>query len=164
MENLSLYQITGAFPILMQQEEISEEEKEKIKGELTTLLQQKSNSIIGYTRNIELTIKAMKEEEERISSNRKALENRLKNFKEYVKNCMEGNGILKVETDLGSLSIAKSPISVEITNEDEIPSEYKVEVTTIKVDKKKIADDFKNTGELIGGVEIHTDNTNLRIK
>ena len=34
----------------------------------------------------------------------------------------------------------------------------------IKVDKKKIAEAFKSTGELIEGVEIHTDNTNLRIK
>ena len=29
---------------------------------------------------------------------------------------------------------------------------------------KKIAEAFKSTGELIEGVEIHTDNTNLRIK
>ena len=164
MSNLKLYQITEAFPILMQQEEISEEEKTKIRDELTMLLQQKSNSIIGYSKNIELTINAMKEEEERISSDRKILENRLKNFKEYVKNCMENNGIQKVETSLGSLTIAKSPISIEVVDEEKIPDEYKTEVISIKVDKKKIADNFKNTGELISGVEIHTNNTNLRIK
>jgi len=164
MSNLKLYQITEAFPILMQQEEISEEEKTKIRDELTMLLQQKSNSIIGYSKNIELTINAMKEEEERISSDRKILENRLKNFKEYVKNCMENNGIQKVETSLGSLTIAKSPISIEVVDEEKIPDEYKTEVISIKVDKKKITDNFKNTGELISGVEIHTNNTNLRIK
>ncbi len=163
-KELSLYQITGAFPMLMQQEEMNDEEKEKVKEELTTLLQEKSNSIIGYTKNIELTIKAMKEEEERISNNRKALENRLKNFKDYVKACMENSGIQKVETDLGSLSIAKSPISVEIVDENIIPDEYKEVIFTTKVDKKKISDHFKATGELISGVDIHADNTNLRIK
>ena len=163
-KELSLYQITEAFPVLMAQDEMSDEDKNKVKEELTILLQRKSNSIIGYTKNIELTIEAMKKEEERISNNRKVLENRLKNFKEYVKNCMEGNGIKKVETDLGSLTIAKSPISIEIIDEEKIPDEYKEIVFSTKVNKKKIADNFKATGELIEGVEIHSDNTNLRVK
>lgn len=163
-EGLSLYEITGAFPKLMAQEEMSEEDRNRVEKELTTLLQKKSNAIIAYSKNIELAIKAMKEEETRISANRKALENRLEQFKKYVKECMEGNGINKIETDLGTLSIAKSPISVEIVNEEEIPDEYKEVIFTTKVDKKKIADAFKSTGELIEGVEIHTDNTNLRIK
>lgn len=163
-KELSLYEITGAFPKLMAQEEMSEEDKNKVEEELTTLLQKKSNAVIAYSKNIELTIKAMKEEEARISNNRKSLENRLEQFKKYVKECMEGNGINKIETDLGTLSIARSPISVEIVNEEEIPDEYKEVIFTTKVDKKKIADAFKSTGELVEGVEIHTDNTNLRIK
>lgn len=163
-KELSLYEITGTFPKLMAQEEMSEEDKNKVEEELTTLLQKKSNAVIAYSKNIELTIKAMKEEESRISTNRKALENRLEQFKKYVKECMEGNGINKIETDLGTLSIAQSPISVEIVNEEEIPDEYKEVIFTTKVDKKKIADAFKSTGELVEGVEIHTDNTNLRIK
>ena len=164
MSELSLYEITGAFPKLMAQEEMSEEDKNRVEEELTTLLQKKSNAVIAYSKNIELTIKAMKEEESRISTNRKALENRLEQFKKYVKECMEGNGINKIETDLGTLSIAKSPISVEIVNEENVPDEYKEVIFTTKVDKKKIAEAFKSTGELIEGVEIHTDNTNLRIK
>ena len=161
---LSLYEITGAFPKLMAQEEMSEEDKNKVEEELTTLLQKKSNAVIAYSKNIELTIKAMKEEESRISTNRKVLENRLEQFKKYVKECMEGNGINKIETDLGTLSIARSLISVEIVNEENVPDEYKEVIFTTKVDKKKIADAFKSTGEVIEGVEIHTDNTNLRIK
>ena len=164
MSNLSLYEITNAFPTLMESEEITEEDKNRIKEELTMLLQHKSQNIIGYTKNIELTINAMKEEEDRISSNRKALENKLTKFKQYVKECMENNGITKITTGLGTLSIAKSPISVEIENEDEVPSEFKQEVLTVKVDKKAIADNFKATGEIPNGVIIHADNTNLRIK
>nr|DAQ65698.1 MAG TPA: resistance protein [Caudoviricetes sp.] len=164
MNNLNLYEITNAFPALMENEEISEENKKQIEEELTLLLQQKSQNIIGYIRNMELTAEAMKNEEKRISERRKQIENHIVRFKEYVKDCMENNGILKIETGLGTLSTAKSPISVEIINESVIPDEYKTEVVTIKVDKKKIADNFKATGELIDGVIIHTDNTNLRIK
>ena len=164
MNNLSLYEITSGFPALMDNEEITEEEKKKIEDELIVLLQQKSQNIIGYTKNIELTINAMKEEEKRISENRKALENKMIRFKEYVKECMENNGITKIETSLGTLSIAKSPTSVEIVNEDEVPSEFKQEITTIKIDKTKIKDNFKETGEIPAGVNIITTNTNLRIK
>ena len=85
MNDLSLYQITGAFPMIMDQEEIAPELKEELERELTTLLQEKSQNIIGYTRNIELTIEAMKTEEKRISDQRKTLENKLTKFKEYTK-------------------------------------------------------------------------------
>ena len=164
MNELSLYQITSAFPKLMENEEITEEDKTKIEEELTLLLQSKSQNIIGYTKNVELTIEAMKTEEKRISEQRKALENRLVNFKEYVKECMEKNGFTKIETTLGTLSIAKNPISVEIVNEDEVPNEYKKEVVTTKIDKKAIADNFKATGEIVAGVKMNTQNTSLRIK
>ena len=164
MDNLSLYEITSGFPALMENEEISVEDKKKIEDELVVLLQQKSQNIIGYTKNIELTINAMKEEEKRIADNRKILENKMARFKEYVKECMENNGFTKIETGLGTLSIAKSPASVEIINEDEIPSEFKQEVVTVKIDKTKIKNNFKETGEIPAGVNIVTTNTNLRIK
>ena len=164
MSNLRLYKITSGFPALKQNEEITEEDKIKIKEELTQLLQKKSQNIIGYIKNIELTIEAMKEEEKRIADNRKVLENKMGRFKEYVKECMERNGITKIETSLGTLSIAKSPISIEIVKEEEIPKEFKQEVITVKIDKTKIKNNFKETGEIPNGVKVVTTNTNLRIK
>ena len=164
MNNLALYQITNTFPIIMENEELTEELKQDLIEELTILLQQKSKNIIGYSRNMELTIEAMKNEEKRIAERRKSLENRLSKLKEYVKGCMEQNGITKLETEIGTLSIAKNPISVEVINEDEIPNEYKQEIITTKIDKKAISDNFKATGEIIPGVKINTQNTSLRIK
>ena len=164
MNSLSLYQITGMIPVIMEQEEITPELKEQLEKELTELLQQKSQNIIGYTKNIELTIEAMKTEERRISEQRKALENKLDNFKQYVKECMEQNGIKKIETGLGIISIAKNPISIEIENEEEVPDEFKTVITTTKIDKTKIKDKFKETGEIPDGVRINTENTSLRIK
>lgn len=164
MNSLSLYQITGMIPTIMEQEEITPELKEQLEKELTELLQQKSQNIIGYTKNIELTIEAMKTEEKRISEQRRVLENKLDNFKQYVKECMEQNRIKKIETGLGTISIAKNPISVEIENEEEVPDEFKTVITTTKIDKTKIKDNFKETGEIPDGVKINTENTSLRIK
>ena len=46
MENLSLYQITSSFPKLIE-EEMPEEDKKEVEKELTELLQQKSQNLIG---------------------------------------------------------------------------------------------------------------------
>ena len=164
MENLSLYQITSAFPKLIDQEEMSEEDKKEVEKELTELLQKKSKNLIGYIRNIELTIEAMKNEEKRISEQRKTLESRITKFKEYVKESMEQNGFIKIETPLGILNIAKNPISVEIYDEAQIPDEYKTKVVEIKVDKTAIKKALKETGEIIPGTKIIDNKTSLRIK
>ena len=167
MNSLSLYNITNKFVELMdraQEGELTEEEYNQLGEELAIQLQQKSSNIIGYTKNIESLINAMKEEEKRISDNRKALENKLDKFKQYVKDNMERLNITKIETELGTLSIANNPISVEITNEDEIPNEFKQEIVTIKVDKTAIKNHFKETGEILPGTQIIDNKTNLRIK
>lgn len=164
MNNFSLYNITSAFPMIMEQEEIALELKEELERELTVLLHEKSQNIIGYTRNIELTIEAMKTEEKRISEQRKALENKLDKFKEYVKGCMEQGGFTKVDTELGTLTIARNPMSVEIENEDEVPDEFKIQVVTTKIDKTAIKNHFKETGEILPGIKIVDDKTSLRIK
>lgn len=164
MNSLSLYDITSAFPLIMEQEEMAPELKEELERKLTILLQEKSQNIIGYVRNMELTVDAMKTEEKRISEQRKGIENKIEKFKNYVKECMERNGFSKIDTGLGSLAIAKNPMSLEIENEDEIPIEFKQEIVTTKIDKTAIKKHFKETGEIIPGTIIVDDKTSLRIK
>lgn len=77
---------------------------------------------------------------------------------------MEQNGFTKIETQLGALSIAKNPISVEIYDEAQIPDEYKTKVIEIKVDKTAIKKTLKETGEIIPGTRIIDNKTSLRIK
>ncbi len=167
MSNLSLYNITNKFVELMdkaQEGELTEEEYNQLGEELALQLQQKGSNIIGYTKNIELTIDAMKAEEKRIADNRKSLESKLEKFKQYVKDNMERLGITKMDTELGTLSITRNPISVEIEKEDAIPNEFKLEVVTTKIDKTAIKNHFKQTGEVVPGVIIVDNKTSLRIK
>lgn len=167
MENLSLYKITNSFTELMskaEEGELTPEEYEKLGEELAIQLQAKSANIIGYYQNENALLEAIDIQIKRLQDFKKAKQNSIDKYKQYVKENMERLGLQKIETELGSLSIAKSPISVEIINEDELPSEFKLEVVTTKIDKKAIADNFKSTGEIPNGVVIHTENTNLRIK
>ena len=164
MGGLTLYDITGRFMEIMNQEELTQEEFDAFKAELGEMLQTKSTGIIGYVRNTETTIAAIKSEEERLYAMRKAFENRLDKFKKYVKDNMETMGLESVDTQIGKLSIAKSPASVTITSEDEIPAEFKIIKQEIVVDKKRILEHFKDTGEVLDGTQINTSNTYLKIK
>lgn len=164
MSNLSLYNITNKFVELMENDELTEEQVQEIGTELAEQLTNKSANVIGYVRNVDSTIEAIKAEENRLKEMRKRGEARLEKFKEYVKACMDKLQLTKIETELGTLTIAKNPISVEIIDENLVPEEYKTVVTEVKIDKKAIGDNFKANGEIVAGTKVHADNTSLRIK
>lgn len=167
MSDLTLYNITNEFTELMdkaQNGELTEEEYNKLGEELAQELQNKSSNIIGYIRNSELLIEAMKTEEKRISDTRKTGEAKLEKFKQYVLENMERLGLKEIPTELGSLKINKNPMSVEIENEAEVPNEFKTIVQTTKIDKTAIKNYFKETGEIVAGTRIIDDKTSLRIK
>lgn len=167
MSNLSLYNITNRFAELMDKAnegELTEEEYNELGNELALELQNKSANIIGYIKNSESLLDAMKAEEKRLSDIRKQGEAKLEKFYQYVKENMERLNLLEIPTELGSLKIAKNPMSVEIENEDEIPSEFKQEVVTVKIDKTAIKNHFKETGEIVAGTRIIDNKTSLRIK
>lgn len=164
MENFKLYQITNGFMALNDNEELSDDEKQEIGLQLCDALENKSSNIIAYYQQEKILLDGIDAEIKRLQEYKKATQNKIERYKEYVKSNMELLGIDKIETPVGKISIAKSPISVEVVDIDAIPGEYKTVVEEIKVDKTKIKDNFKSTGEMIPGVKIITDNTNLRVK
>lgn len=167
MNNLSLYNITNKFVELMdkaQDGELTEEEYNELGNELAQELQNKSSNIIGYIKNSESLLEAMKVEEKRLAEIRKKGEKKLDKFYQYVKENMERLGLMEIPTELGKLKITKNPMSIEIENEDEIPSEFKKEVVTTQIDKAAIKNHFKDTGEIVLGIRIIDNKTSLRIK
>ena len=167
MSDLTLYNITNRFTDLMdkaQNGEITEEEYNELGFEIAQELQTKGANVIGYIRNTELLIEAMKAEEKRIADTRKTGEAKLEKFKQYVLENMERLGLDKIPTELGTLSIAKNPMSVEIEDETAVPEEFKTIVQTVKIDKTAIKNHFKETGEVVAGVQIVDDKSSLRIK
>lgn len=164
--SMSLYDINRNYADLFDKfddGEISTEEL-KEKGEfLAKELKEKSKGIIGFQKNVELTISAYKEEEERLKERRKSLENKLEKFKQYVMNNMKEMGIEKIETPLGILSISKNPVSVEITDEKMIPEEYLIIEQVKKPNKKAIKEALQSNID-VQGVRLVSDKTSLRIK
>lgn len=145
-------------------EELTEEDKKQIEEQLTQALTKKSTNIVGYYQERKSLVEAIDVQIKRLQDFKKQETNKLDRYKDYVKSNMEVLGIEKIETPVGTISLAKSPLSIDILDEEVIPSEYKEVVTSIKVDKKAIADNFKSTGEVIPGVKINFDNRYLKIK
>lgn len=166
MKNLSLYNITNSFITLFEkaeQGELTKEEIEEQGKDLAISLKNKSTSIIGYIRNLDLTSEAIKNEIDRLTTMKKAIDNKNAKFKEYVKQNMEELELQKIDTELGTLSIAKNPASVEIYDESMIADEYKKEKVTVTIDKTAIKNAIKE-GKEVEGARLVEDKTSLRIK
>lgn len=167
MENkLSLYNITENFITLFEKAEngeLTQEELQEQGNDLALALKNKSTSVIGYVRNSELTSEAIKNEIDRLTAMKKVLDNRKSKFKEYVKENMERLDLKKIETELGTLSVASNPASVEIFDETLIAEEYKKEKVTVTIDKTAIKNALKS-GKEVQGARLVEDKTSLRIK
>ena len=168
MENLSLYQISGRFYELMARvaadETLTEEEANEQHNELALMLQRKTPGVIGYYRQMEVTVDAVDAEIKRLSAMKSKLEKAKENYKQYVKDCMDMMGISEISTNLGMLKIAKNPMSVEVLNADEVPEEFKKTTVTVAVDKNAIKQHIKDVGEIIPGIEIINNRTRLDIR
>ena len=162
MEELSLYQIKNGFMELNNADDISDEDKAKINEQLSIALKNKSSDIIWYHFQNKDLIEQVDNEIKRLQAFKKFLLNRDERYNNYVMQNMKQLGIEKIETKGGSVQVAKSPLSVEITDENKIPTDFlKIEMVQ-KVDKNKIKEEFKKTGEVLDGVKYNTNNTYLK--
>jgi Siphovirus Gp157 len=162
-------------------------------NELAELLQAKTPGVVAYYRNIDASLLAVDAEIKRLTELKARATKHRDNYRQYVKECMDRLGVIEISTDIGKLKIAKNPLSVKVDNLDAVPDDYIESTLTIKgprseiqllldmnaeeieffklqasiehaADKRKIADHFKATGEIINGVTFYTDSTRLDIK
>lgn len=134
------------------------------KKDLELLVINSHNELVNMFLQEENEISNLKKQEMEISNKRKFKEKRLEDYKTQLQDIFKENGIEKIQTETGTISVRLNPISVVVDNIEEVPQEFIVEKVTKSVDKKKVADYFKETGEVIKGLTIQTDNTSLQIK
>jgi hypothetical protein len=167
MNNLTLYQISEnymeALDVLTDPEadlpiEAVNDTLEALGGEL----EDKTINVAKFLRNMEATAKAIKEAEADMARRRKALENRVKWLKDYLKANMEHTGITKIECPYFKLSIQNNPPAVAILDEESIPAEFKEQVISWKIDKTGIKNAIK-AGKSVPGAEL-VNGTRLAIR
>jgi len=158
MNNMSLYDLSANYlqaldtltdPELDLPMEAIADTLEALEGEL----QDKAVNVAKYMKNMEAMIKAIKEAEQNMARRRQTLENRAQWLKDYLKGNMEACGFQKIESPWFRLAIQKNPASVNVFDENAVPTQFKKEVVTIKIDKTAIKNAIKS-GEDVPGAKL----------
>ncbi|MGL5962661.1 MAG: siphovirus Gp157 family protein [Cetobacterium sp.] len=144
----SLYEITNEFIELERLYEDSIDEEtgelcnteylEALEVKLGLLLEEKSEGVIKYMKNMESDVVALKSEEKRLNELRKRKEKKIEGFKRYLEQNLNRMGKNKINTALGTISLRKSIQT--LINEDIITYDerYSRKIEIIKYDKASI--------------------------
>lgn len=164
----NIYELSEKYAdaIRMLNEAESEEEymqAEEIFFEAGGDLAEKIENRAKYRANLMADVKAYKEEERRLAEKRRSLERKLEHLDQVTKQTMENFGIERSEGELFTTSIqSNSQPTINILDESMIPEEFFVPQPD-KIDKTKLRDHFKATGEVVPGIKIER-GTHLRVR
>jgi len=140
------------------------EEHEQLAQELAGQLASKADAFGGYLKTLEARASAIKGEEVRLATRRKAVENHVQRLKTYALLALEHMGKQKVEGTLFTLALAKNPPSVKVNvAASELGEEYvRVIPEQREPDKQKLLTALK-AGHEVPGVEL-VQGTSLRVR
>lgn len=115
-------------------------------------LEAKATNVAMFAKNLEVMAEAIKQAEYEMAARRKAMENRTKSLREYLKANMLLAGISKIECPYFKMTIRDNPAAVVIDAESLIPADYmrQAEPPPPAPDKKLIAQAIKDGYEVPG--------------
>jgi len=127
-------------------------------------LENKIENVAKYIIGLNADAKALKEEEARLHERRAAIERKAESLKAYLKVSMEDAGRDKIKGDVVTVSLRKAPVSCQVVFTELIPEGFKETVTTEKIDRKALIQQFKADGEPIPGAEFVVGKRTVQIK
>ena len=148
---MKLYELTQNYLNLLDLLENPEVPKEMIESALEEVegnFEDKAENIVKLIKSIEADIKAYKEEEIRLATRRKALENKAKGLKEYLEGSMIALDKKSIKGKIFTISISQNRPSVDVYDPTILPKEYKK--IEEKEDKAKIKESIDNGIEVPG--------------
>lgn len=159
---MKLYELTQSYnQVLDMAEELDQQTLLDTLESIQDSIEDKVENTAKLAKTFEAYAKAIKEEEDRLSTRRKASENKVTSIKKYLQEQLELAGIKNIKRPTITVAIRNNPASVKVLDETLIPTEYLVPQPP-KVDKKAILAALKN-GQTIPGVEL-TQGKGLQIR
>lgn len=159
---LKLYELTQSYnQVLDMADDLDQQTLLDTLESIQDSIEEKVENTAKLAKTFEAYAKAIKEEEDRLSSRRKSLENKVASIKTYLQEQLEVAGLKNVKRPTITVAIQNNPASVNVIDETLIPTEYLVPQPS-KVSKKDILAVLKN-GQAIPGVEL-TQTKGLRIR
>ena len=153
-----LYELTDDYNSLCAQLDdcMSEQEAQEILEAITAVetdIVYKAENYARIIRNKTAEAEGYAMEIKRLTDRKKAAEAAVERLKNNLAYAMEIAGLEKITTTIGAWSKRLNPPSVQVTDEDEIPEEYKI-AQPAKIDKKAILLAYKLNGEIIPGTDV----------
>lgn len=148
---MKLYELTQNYLNLLELLENPDVPKEVVEAALEEVegsFDDKAENIVKLIKSIEADVKGYKEEETRLSTRRKTLENKVKGLKDYLEGSMIALDKKDIKGKIFALAIKKNPPSIIIDDFNILPMEYKK--IEEKEDKKKIKESIDNGIEVPG--------------
>ena len=137
---MKLYELTGQYLELEEiaaNGEIDEQTFVDTMESITEDIKSKADGYARVIRNLEANVEAYKNEEERLYSKRKTLENNIKRMKSNLQYCMCVTGEKKFKTELFSFNVKKNPKKLVVDKIEAVPEEFLI-MQEPKVDTKAL--------------------------
>lgn len=127
-----------------------EQELERIGGEIKT----KAEAIGGLIAWYEGLAGLRRAEAKRMADSVQTFDNKATWLRQYVLQHMQALGIERIDTGRFTLAVKQNPPRVEVLEPMMIPSEFNRTKITVEPDKPQILRHYKESGEIVPGVEI----------
>ena len=167
MEGMKLYEISqgmiDTLDIFLESDgnDLDKENYSEIMLFLRDELKNKSSSLLKYIQDLQAKSKIAKEESDRLLKLSRVRLNKAERLKSYLVSTLQALEMKKIETDLGSYGLRRSP-AVDVYDMAALPDEFIRVTEERKADKEKIKEYIKANGELKGARIV--DNYSLQIR
>ncbi len=138
--------------------EMLEEALQGVEGELT----EKLESITYILRGMESDTEAIDKEIERLTKRKKSLKGSYDRLKDYMLVSMRVAGTTQIKTPLNTWSVRKTPPSLIIEDENNVPNDFKQEVVKVHIDKKALKQALKEGAEFEGVKLVSKETINIK--
>lgn len=163
----SIYEMTQEFKTLWALMDEGTLDDEALAGAFDVAAEDLALKIEGYCKfikNLESDIAGLKDEEKRLATRRKVLENTVERSKAAIKDAMLTSGEKKIPAGLFTVSIQSNPPSCVIDCDlAGIPSKY-LEPQEPKINKKLMLEDLKADDNILKGIAHIEQGESLRIR
>lgn len=158
MADLTLYNVSNEFDYLcdlIDRDVLTEDEQKELTSILLNKIQNSAEEVIQFFRTNDAHIEGLKAEIAELQKRKKKAENRATYLKEAITNNMKKLNLKKIETPIGNMVVPnRIDISVNVVDIDKVPKEFKKEEVQVSVDKAAVKKYFKETGEILDGINI----------
>lgn len=163
----NLYELTTEYAALLAEYDMAEDDAHRAEvlamiDEVQEDVGDKAEAYARIMRNLTADAAAYDAEAKRLAAKAKAAETAVTNLKQRLLDAMQTFGATEIKTSIGKWRIQNNPWSATITNDAVVPAEYHIPQPD-KIDRQAILRRFRETGEMLDGVE-YTQTAGLRFR